>query len=140
MLLVDTNIWLAAADRRSRDHEICSRVFADHPGEIAAPVPVIAETAWLLLDRGGPAAQSRFVNLVISGHLQPITLDNDDWIRVGELIDAYADLPLDIIDASLIAAAERLELTTIATLDHRDFRVVRPRHCTAFELIPTRGS
>lgn len=47
-----------------------------------------------------------------------------------------ADLPLDLIDASLVAVAERLGLTTIATLDHRDFRVVRPTHCDAFELVP----
>ncbi len=35
-----------------------------------------------------------------------------------------------------MALAERLDVTTIATLDHRDFRVVRPAHTDAFELIP----
>jgi hypothetical protein len=36
----------------------------------------------------------------------------------------------------MIAIAERLGLTRIATLNHRDFRVVRPSHCDAFELVP----
>lgn len=54
MLLVDTNIWLAAGDRRSRDHHACTTVLADHAGQLAAPVPVIAETSWLLLDREAP--------------------------------------------------------------------------------------
>jgi predicted nucleic acid-binding protein len=41
-----------------------------------------------------------------------------------------------LVDASIIAVAERLNVTTIATLDRRDFTVVRPVHCQAFELIP----
>jgi uncharacterized protein len=45
-------------------------------------------------------------------------------------------LSLDLIDAATIAVAERLGLTTIATLDHRDFRTVRPAHVDAFNLIP----
>ena len=40
------------------------------------------------------------------------------------------------VDASLVAIAERMEITTIATLDKRHFTVVRPAHCSAFELIP----
>jgi hypothetical protein len=43
---------------------------------------------------------------------------------------------LDLIDASLVAVAERLRLTTLATLNRRDFTVVRPRHAEAFELLP----
>ena len=54
----------------------------------------------------------------------------------GELVTAYADASLDIIDASTIAAAERLNQTTIATLDERDFRIVRPAHTDAFDLLP----
>lgn len=49
---------------------------------------------------------------------------------------SYADLRLGRTDASLIALAERLGVTTIATLNRRDFAVVRPRHVKAFELIP----
>jgi uncharacterized protein len=40
------------------------------------------------------------------------------------------------VDASVITIAERLGVTTIATLNHRDFTVVRPRHVDAFELVP----
>jgi uncharacterized protein len=48
----------------------------------------------------------------------------------------YADLGLGGTDASLVAIAERLNITTIATLDRRDFTVVRPRHVDAFTLLP----
>lgn len=136
MLLVDTNIWLADGDRRSAHHHACAQLLADHPGELAAPVPVIAETAWLLLDRGGPAAQSAFLALVSTGRLDAVDLTAADWDRVLELVETYADLALDVIDASLIAVAERLGQRTIATLNHRDFAVVRPAHCDAFALVP----
>ena len=41
---------------------------------------------------------------------------------------------LGTVDASVVAAAERLGITAIATLDRRHFSVVRPRHVEAFAL------
>jgi len=136
VLLVDTNVWLAAADSRAAGHSACFQVLADHADELASTVPVIAETAWLLLDRDGPAAQHQFLATIAAGEIEAIDLIAADWARVTELCDTYADLSLDVIDASTIAAAERLDQTVIATLDHRDFRIVRPNHTEAFELLP----
>jgi len=50
--------------------------------------------------------------------------------------EIYIDLPLGIVDAAMIAIAERLQLTEIATLDHRHFTVVQPRHTATFALLP----
>ncbi len=47
---------------------------------------------------------------------------------MAELVRTYADLPLRAVDASIIAIAERLNLTDVATLDRRHFTAVRPRH------------
>lgn len=52
------------------------------------------------------------------------------------MASAEGVMRLDLIDASLVAVAERLRLTTLATLNRRDFTVVRPRHAEAFELLP----
>jgi len=136
VLLTDTNIWLAAADRRSDRHRDCAGIVRAHRGELAAPVPVIAEASWLILDRLGAPAQAAFLRLVTSGQLAPVDLTAADWQRCAELAEQYASLRLDLIDASLIAVAERLNLTTIATLNHRDFAVVRPVHTAAFTLLP----
>jgi hypothetical protein len=40
------------------------------------------------------------------------------------------------VDASVVAACERLDVDTLATLDRRHFSVVRPRHCHPFGLFP----
>ena len=59
-----------------------------------------------------------------------------DWTRIAELTERYSDQPLGGVDAGLIAVAERLGLTTIATLDRRHFGVVRPNHTQALTLVP----
>ena len=130
MLLADTNIWLAAADRRSDRHRDCAGLVREYRGELAAPVPVIAEASWLILDRLGAPAQAAFLRLVTSGQLAVVDLTAADWQRCAELAEQYASLRLDLIDASLVAVAERLNLITLATLNHPGLRRgPAPSHC-----------
>jgi len=55
---------------------------------------------------------------------------------MAELVARHRDLPLGTVDASVLAAAERRGIVEIATLDHRHFRVVRPKHAGTLELLP----
>ena len=136
VIVVDTGVIFAVADAADADHDACDDLLAAHPGELVVPIPVIVESSWLIEDRLGPAAEAAFLRSVTSGELTRVELSDADWDRVVELVETYADLGLGLVDASVIAVAERLRVTTIATLNHRDFTVVRPRHCPAFELIP----
>jgi uncharacterized protein len=99
-------------------------------------VPVIVESAWFIEDRHGPARESEFLRLVTSGVVQAIDLTLEDWARSVEFIDTYATLRLGTVDASVVAVAERLKLTDIATMNGRDFYAVRPKHCSTFRLLP----
>jgi len=60
-----------------------------------------------------------------------------DLRRCRELQAQYEDLALGVVDASIVALAERLGEERIATLDHRHFSVVRPAHTEALALLPT---
>ena len=60
----------------------------------------------------------------------------EDWLRCSDLIETYRDLGLGLVDASLVAIAERCAQRVIATLNRPDFAVVRPDHVAAFEFIP----
>ena len=100
------------------------------------PVLVITEVAYLLATRLGARAEVSFLGDVASGALIPLNVEPTDWLRMAELVAKYADLPLGAVDASVIAAAERLEVRTVATFDRRHFGVVRPLHVEAFELLP----
>ena len=81
-------------------------------------------------------SEARFLRSVTSGELHRQDLTDTDWERATSLVETYTDLGLGLVDASIVAIAERLGATAIATLNHRDFRVVRPRHIPAFELLP----
>jgi uncharacterized protein len=52
------------------------------------------------------------------------------------LVRQYADLKLGGTDAAVIATAERLGITRVATVDRRHFTVVRPNHVASFALLP----
>ena len=60
----------------------------------------------------------------------------NDWIRIVDLVWTYRDLPLGTVDASVVAVAERLRISEIATLDRRHFGVVRPLGMSGFDLLP----
>lgn len=136
MIVVDTGVAYAAADRDDPDHAASAEVLRIHAGELVIPVPVIVETSWLVSDRLGPAEEVGFLRSVNAGELRRVDLDQAEWERATELVEQYSDLNLGLVDASIVVVAERLGITTLATLNHRDFRVVRPRHTHAFELIP----
>jgi predicted nucleic acid-binding protein len=59
-----------------------------------------------------------------------------DWLRIAQLTSVYSNLPLGTVDASVIATAERLNITSVATVDLRHFNIVRPKHCTHFDIRP----
>ena len=135
MIVLDSGVLYAGADEDDAQHAACSVLLDGHPGPLLVPATVITETAWLIEHRLGPAAEARFLRATRT-ELTRVDLLDEDWDRAIELVDTYADLGLGLVDASVVAVAERLGVTTLATLNHRDFRVVRPRHVDAFELIP----
>jgi uncharacterized protein len=136
VLLVDTGPLLAAADRDDPDHLACRGLLEDDPGPLITSALVIAEAAYLIDRQLGPAAEAALFGSLASGDLRVEDMGRPDWGRVAELVRTYADIRLGGADASLVALAERLGATRVATLDHRHFRVVRPRHVEAFELLP----
>ncbi len=79
----------------------------------------------------------RVLNDVKSGALAVEALIASDYDRVGELMTTYSNLRLGLVDAAVLAIVERLREPKLATLDHRHFAVIRPRHIKALELLPT---
>ena len=96
----------------------------------------IAEVTHLMATRLHPDVELRFLAELTLGNLSVEPVHPSDWLRIAQLVEQYRDLPLGTVDASIVAAAERLGVVTIATLDRRHFSVVRPRHVESFELLP----
>ena len=89
---------------------------------------VIAEATYFVQRRLHAEVEVRLLGDLSDGVLLPEPVASADWLRIAELVTRYRDLPLGTVDASVIAAAERLGVTEIATLDRRDFSVVQAAH------------
>jgi predicted nucleic acid-binding protein len=90
---------------------------------------------YLLGTRLGVDAEVRFLGDIAAGNLIPEAVAASDWLRIAELVVSYRDVPLGTVDASVVTAAERLKVREVATLDRRDFTVVRSA-IGPFELRP----
>ena len=100
------------------------------------PVLVITEVAYLVGGRLGAEAEVRFLGDLAGGDFALESVAAGDWMRIAELVWRYRDLPLGTVDASVVAAAERLDIRAVATFDRRHFSAVRPAHADAFDLLP----
>jgi predicted nucleic acid-binding protein len=78
----------------------------------------------------------RFLDDFRSGAFLVEALQPPDYERIGMLLTTYADLRVGFVDAAVLAIVERLREPKLATLDHRHFSVMRPRHVEALELLP----
>jgi predicted nucleic acid-binding protein len=108
----------------------------NRPDQLVVPVSVVVEASFLIERHLGPTAEARFLGSLAPAGLVVEQLGQDDLARMAELVATYADTPLGAVDASVIAIAERIGATTLISLDRRHFSVVRPRHATAFVLLP----
>jgi predicted nucleic acid-binding protein len=88
------------------------------------------------IDRIGAHAELAFVRSIASGELLVEPVLDSELECIAELTEQYLDLPLGIVDASIIALAERVGINEIATLDTRHFSVVRPRDVPSFTILP----
>jgi uncharacterized protein len=133
-LIVDTGALFALVDEADAFHDRAVALLGSFPGDLLVPALVVAETAYLV----GSALGGRTEALLLADLAgSDITVDHiplAEWARIGELVARYADLPLGTVDATVVAAAERLGITAIATTDRRHFSVIRPAHAPAFEL------
>lgn len=139
MIVVDTGPLVAAALSKDSNHGRCVELFASlhlNSERFVVPAFVVTEVCFLLQREAGPKAEAGFVRSLAAGDFVVAPADSVALERAAELMTKYADLPLGLVDASVVALAEQLGVQEIATLDRRHFSVVRPQHVNAFTLLP----
>jgi uncharacterized protein len=139
VIICDTGPLVAAALSTDADHRPCVELFtALHQAgrELLIPAPVVAEVGYLLAREAGPRVESLFLRSLADGDFTTVDLTAADFARMADLVVTYGSLPLGTTDASVVAVAERLKVSEVATLDRRHFTVVRPSHVNALTLLP----
>ena len=113
-------------------HDSVCRFFEECSSELITTTACVTEVMYLL--SRDYRTQNEFLNDLAQKLYQCIPLLSEDFIRIKQLNEQYADLPGDFADLSLIAISERLNISAIVTLD-ADFDIYRRYRNKPFERI-----
>ena len=136
MTLTDTGPFVALLNRNDPNHAACVEAAKALPaGPLVTTWPCFTEAMYLLGRAGGYPGQEALWRLLDAGRLVLHGAGEAELKRMAALMDKYRDLPMDLADASVIAAAEALSVRRVFTID-RDFLVYRFADGTAVEVVP----
>lgn len=135
-MLCDAGPLVALIDADDPKHATClAAVQSWRSYELLTTYPCLTEAMYLLQRAGGWRAQDVLWSYVADGLVRLHTPIDGEWQRMRVLMRDYADTPMDLADASLVAAAETLRQRRVFTVD-RHFYVYRQRMGEAFEVVP----
>lgn len=135
-VLVDTSFLFSLTDTNDRHHESVAAVTQTMTEPLIISLTVLPEICYLIASRLGHNVMRRFLRELVSSDAELEAPTRSDLQRSQQILDQYADSRLDFVDTTLVAIAERRNITRILTLDRRDFTMIRPRHCAYFEILP----
>jgi predicted nucleic acid-binding protein len=135
-LVLDTGPIVALLDAADPEHDRCVAMVTSVKEDLVVPAAVLVEVDYWLLKLYGVEPWRTFVEDVATGAYRLHALAEHTIVRAAEIEREYASLDLGLVDASVIATCEELDEPKVATLDRRDFSVVRPRHRDHLTLLP----
>ncbi len=135
MTLADAGPLIAIIDADEPDHASCMDALAQLTLPLITTWPAFTEAMHLLARAGGIRGQQALWRLVSTGRLVVADLSPSAVDRSARLMDQYADRPMDLADATLMALAEESGDQRIFTLD-TDFQIYRFRGRQRFKTIP----
>lgn len=126
---------VALIDRDEPAHGRCVDVLPHLSGPLVTTWPALTEAIYLIGAAGGWRAEAALWRLWARGDLQVISPEPEETARAAELMEEYADVPMDLADATLVAAAEVRRLARIFTLGAH-LRAYRPKRIGSFHILP----
>ena len=125
MIVADTGAILALLDKSDRHHAPVRALYEDRPDDWLLPWAILPEVDYLAASELGPRAQEAFLTDLADGSFVVEYGRDDDLIRAQAISRKYRALRLGLVDAVVIAIAERVKADAIATLDLRRFGAVK---------------
>lgn len=133
-VLLDTGPIVALLHGKDVHHRRCRSFLEGFKGEFVTTEPVLTEAMALLSQvRAGPRA---VLDFFLKRGAALIPQSPQSLERARELVEKYADIPMDFADATLVVLAEELGTGEIFTLDHRGFGVYRWGRSRNFRILP----
>jgi predicted nucleic acid-binding protein len=134
LILVDAGPLVALVDADDQHHQSCVEALKRINEPMSTVWPAFTEAMYLVSDL--PAAQEALWEMLARAGIQVLQLTTGDIPRMRELMRKYADRPMDLADAAIIAVAERQNIRRIFTIDRKDFGVYRLHGRIRLTVIP----
>ncbi len=135
MTLTDAGPLIAIIDADEADHHACVAALDELTMPLVTTWPAFTEAMYLIGSAGGIRGQQALWRLLHDGRLTIGDLSDSAVRRSAQLMDKYADNPMDLADATLVAYAEEHGHRRIFTIDS-DFDVYRIHGRQRFEVVP----
>jgi len=137
MILCDASPLFALVDtKQPAANARCKAVLPLLSRPLITTWPAYTEAMYLVYREGGWPLQRLLWRYVLTGQLIFHRADESEQKRMAELMEQYRNIPMDFADASLVTAAESLNISRIFTLDS-DFFVYQRHGNQPFEVIPS---
>lgn len=134
-VLADSGFVIAFINDSDQRHSEVRPVYFRYP-QILLPRLTLVEVAYLVTRDAGIPTAIAFLKNLPSSRFELVDSTDRDIERTADIMSQYADSKVDFVDAMIMAIAERLNITTVLTVDQRDFRLFRPAHCASFTILP----
>jgi predicted nucleic acid-binding protein len=125
LIVADTGAVVALIDKDDELHETFRGIFDSDPDAWILPWAILPEVDYLLSEYVGSAAEEAFLSDVAQALYRIEWGATSDLPRAHELAKRHRDLSLGLVDAVVMAVAERTKAEAIATTDERDFGAVK---------------
>jgi predicted nucleic acid-binding protein len=134
VILCDAGVLLCLVDRTQPQHEPHQKAVMQIASPLLTTWSCLTEAMYLALHRGGWMMQKQLGQLLLDKLLVVYEIQEQDYLRLLELMEQYQDRPMDLADASLVLVAERTGFRRILTLDS-DFLFYRIENQGTFDVI-----
>lgn len=136
MMFIDSGPMVALVNRHEPNHEKAKKFMAGQPSGPATTVwPALTEAMYFLGKAGGIYAQDRLWVLLAAGRILLHTSSPAEVARMEALMRKYADLPMDLADAAIVAAVEVTGDRRVFSFD-TDFHVYRLPDDSPLDVVP----
>lgn len=108
MIIADTGFWIALGNRKDQFHQTAIDAMKQIDEPLITTWPVMTEVCHLLLKQLGVRGETSFLKSWRDGAFVLFDLRDEHLPRLVQLVEKYADLPMDLADASLVILAEEL--------------------------------
>jgi len=121
-ILIDAGPLISLFDSGDKHHSGVRSFLKKNPYRYVSTIAVFTEVSHML-DFNGKVLRDFYEWVMYKGVIIS-DINQNDMLRLIELTDKYADVPMDFADATLVITAEKTGIRQIISLD-KDFYIYR---------------